>query len=119
MADESAWNAHDVIQIIEKRAAQIVSGTRPDVQFLIAGAGPEEKRLRRLVSELRLTGQVTFVPNVFDFGDALAAMARAYHPWPGLQFPLRLPQRTCRIRITEAVPVCRIPTYWTGAFPPS
>jgi muconate cycloisomerase len=25
MADESAWNAHDVIQIIEKRAAQMVS----------------------------------------------------------------------------------------------
>jgi muconate cycloisomerase len=25
MADESAWNAHDVIQIVEKRAAQIVS----------------------------------------------------------------------------------------------
>jgi muconate cycloisomerase len=25
MADESAWNAHDIIQIIEKRAAQIVS----------------------------------------------------------------------------------------------
>ena len=25
MADESAWNAHDVIQIIEKNAAQIVS----------------------------------------------------------------------------------------------
>ena len=25
MADESAWNAHDVIQIIEKRAAEIVS----------------------------------------------------------------------------------------------
>jgi muconate cycloisomerase len=25
MADESAWNPHDVIQIIEKRAAQIVS----------------------------------------------------------------------------------------------
>src|SRR6266852_3918152 len=25
MADESAWNAHDVIEIIEKRAAQIVS----------------------------------------------------------------------------------------------
>jgi glycosyltransferase involved in cell wall biosynthesis len=56
------------------RAAQVVSATRPDVQFLIAGAGPEEKRLRRLVSELRLTGQVTFVPNVFDFGDSLAAM---------------------------------------------
>jgi muconate cycloisomerase len=25
MADESAWNAHDVLQIVEKRAAQIVS----------------------------------------------------------------------------------------------
>jgi muconate cycloisomerase len=25
MADESAWNAHDVVEIIEKRAAQIVS----------------------------------------------------------------------------------------------
>ena len=25
MADETAWNAHDVIQIIERRAAQIVS----------------------------------------------------------------------------------------------
>ncbi len=25
MADESAWNAHDVIQILEKRAAQIIS----------------------------------------------------------------------------------------------
>jgi len=56
------------------RSAQIVATTRPDVQFLIAGAGPEEKRLRRLVSELKLTGQVTFVPNVFDFGESLAAM---------------------------------------------
>jgi glycosyltransferase involved in cell wall biosynthesis len=56
------------------RAAQLVSVTRPDVQFLIAGAGPEEKRLRQLVSELKLTGQVTFVPNVFDFGESLAAM---------------------------------------------
>src|SRR5262249_40301896 len=25
MADESVWNAHDVIQVIEKRAAQLVS----------------------------------------------------------------------------------------------
>lgn len=56
------------------RSAQIVATTRPDVQFLIAGAGPEEKRLRQLVSEFKLTGQVTFVPNVFDFGDSLAAM---------------------------------------------
>ena len=35
MADESAWNPHDVIQIIEKRAAQIVSiyATKPGGLF--------------------------------------------------------------------------------------
>jgi muconate cycloisomerase len=35
MADESAWNAHDVIEIIEKRAAQIVSiySTKPGGLF--------------------------------------------------------------------------------------
>ena len=55
-------------------AAQIVSASQPDVQFVISGAGPEEKQLRRLVSEFKLTGQVTFVPNVFDFAESLAAM---------------------------------------------
>jgi muconate cycloisomerase len=48
MADESAWNAHDVIEIIEKRAAQIVSiyTTKPgglyrgmQVAAVCAGAG--------------------------------------------------------------------------------
>jgi glycosyltransferase involved in cell wall biosynthesis len=55
-------------------AARVVVQQRPEVQFLIAGAGPEEKRLRSLVAEFQLTGMVTFVPNVFDFGDSLAAM---------------------------------------------
>ena len=56
------------------KAAQLVSATRPDAQFLISGAGPEEKRLRNLVSEYKLTSQVTFVPNVFDFSESLSAM---------------------------------------------
>lgn len=56
------------------RAARIVAQSRPDVQFLIAGAGPEESRLRRMVAELRLAGQVTFVPNVYDFSYSLEAM---------------------------------------------
>ncbi len=56
------------------RAARIVHETRPDAQFLIAGAGPEEHRLRRLTQELQLTSQVTFVPNMFDFSDSLSAM---------------------------------------------
>ncbi len=56
------------------RAARIVAHSRPDVQFLVAGAGPEESRLRRMVGELKMTGQVTFVPNVFDFTSSLEAM---------------------------------------------
>ena len=56
------------------RAARIVAHSRPDVQFLVAGAGPDESRLRRLVGEMKMTGQVTFVPNVFDFTSSLEAM---------------------------------------------
>ncbi|MBX3438648.1 MAG: glycosyltransferase family 4 protein, partial [Planctomycetaceae bacterium] len=56
------------------RAARIVAHSRPDVQFLIAGAGPDESRLRRMVAELKLTGQVTFVPNIYDFSYSLEAM---------------------------------------------
>ncbi len=46
----------------------------PNVQFLIAGAGPEEQNLRRLVRELDIVESVTFVPNLYDFSTALAAM---------------------------------------------
>jgi glycosyltransferase involved in cell wall biosynthesis len=56
------------------RAARIVAHRRSDVMFLIAGAGPEESRLRRMVGELKLTGQVTFVPNIYDFSFSLEAM---------------------------------------------
>lgn len=55
-------------------AAQRVLAERPNVQFLIAGAGPEEHNLRRLVRELNIVGSVTFVPNLYDFSTALEAM---------------------------------------------
>lgn len=55
-------------------AAQRVLKERPNVQFLIAGAGPEEQNLRRLVRELKIVGSVTFVPNLYDFSTALEAM---------------------------------------------
>ena len=55
-------------------AAQRVLATGRDVEFLVAGAGPEEGNLRRLTRELGLSGKVTFVPYVLDFDDALAAM---------------------------------------------
>ena len=55
-------------------AAQRVLSTNPRVQFLIAGAGPEEQNLRRLVRELGIVEAVTFVPNLYDFSAALEAM---------------------------------------------
>jgi glycosyltransferase involved in cell wall biosynthesis len=55
-------------------AARQVLESRPDVEFLVAGAGPEESNLRRLARELGIAGKVTFVPYVFGFTESLAAM---------------------------------------------
>ena len=55
-------------------AAARVLATGRDVEFVIAGAGPEESNLRRLACELRIDSRVTFVPNLFEFDDALSAM---------------------------------------------
>lgn len=55
-------------------AAARVLATGRDVEFVIAGAGPEESNLRRLAHELGIDPRVTFVPNLQDFDDALAAM---------------------------------------------
>jgi len=55
-------------------AAARVLATGREVEFLIAGAGPEESNLRRLSRELGINDRVTFVPNLLDFDDALAAM---------------------------------------------
>lgn len=55
-------------------AAAKVLATGKDVEFLIAGAGPEEKRLRRLAQSLGIFHKVTFVPYLLEFGRSLAAM---------------------------------------------
>ncbi|MFP6768831.1 MAG: glycosyltransferase family 4 protein [Planctomycetaceae bacterium] len=55
-------------------AAQKVLATGRDVEFLVAGAGPEEINLRRLAVELGIGERVTFLPNRPDFSDALAAI---------------------------------------------
>ena len=44
------------------------------VEFLIAGAGPEESSLRHLAGELGIAESLTFVPNVFDLSTSLSAM---------------------------------------------
>lgn len=55
-------------------AAARVLATGRDVEFVIAGAGPEESNLRRLARELKIDARVTFVPNLLEFDDALTAM---------------------------------------------
>jgi glycosyltransferase involved in cell wall biosynthesis len=55
-------------------AARQVLATGRQVEFLVAGAGPEEANLRRLARELGIASQVTFVPNLCDFEDPLRAM---------------------------------------------
>lgn len=55
-------------------AAQKVLAKKPDVEFLVSGAGPEEENLRRLAEELDIAEHVTFVPNLADFDEPLAAM---------------------------------------------
>lgn len=55
-------------------AAQRVLAVRDDVQFLVAGAGPEEGNLRRLARELGVVAKVTFVPNLLEFSHSLRAM---------------------------------------------
>lgn len=55
-------------------AAQQVLATGRDVEFLVAGAGPEESSLRRLAHELKIAGRTTFIPNLSDFRIPLAAM---------------------------------------------
>ena len=54
-------------------AARVLAAGR-DVEFVIAGAGPEEENLRRLARELEIAEHVTFIPNLSDFAEALEAM---------------------------------------------
>lgn len=54
-------------------AARQVLDVRRDLEFLVAGAGPEEANLRRVTRELGIADKVTFVPYVLGFSDSLAA----------------------------------------------
>ena len=44
------------------------------VEFLIAGSGPDEARLREQARKLEIGPQVTFVTNLLDFSSSLQAM---------------------------------------------
>lgn len=55
-------------------AARRVLDVHREVEFVIAGAGPEETNLRRLARELKLATNVTFAPYVPDFQTPLRAM---------------------------------------------
>ena len=55
-------------------AARKVLATGRDVEFLVAGAGPEEANLRRVARELGIANKVTFVPYLLDFAKSIAAM---------------------------------------------
>lgn len=56
------------------QAARNVLDAGHDAEFLIAGAGPEERRLRALSRQLNLTKHITFMPNLPDFRPAIRAM---------------------------------------------
>jgi glycosyltransferase involved in cell wall biosynthesis len=55
-------------------AAQQVLSKNRDVEFLISGAGPEERNLRRLSSQLGISDRITFLPNLDDFTKSIQAM---------------------------------------------
>ena len=55
-------------------AAPVILREQPLAQFLIAGAGPEERNLRRLARDLGVNSSVTFVPSLSDFSVSLDAM---------------------------------------------
>ncbi len=55
-------------------AAAIVLKEFPQVEFLVAGSGPEEHNLRQQVRALGISKQVTFVSNLYGFQEPLHAM---------------------------------------------
>lgn len=55
-------------------AAKAVLSQGHAVEFLIAGSGPEETKLRELTRQLEIVPNVTFVTNLLDFGASLRAM---------------------------------------------
>ena len=56
------------------RATPLILQACPTAQFVIAGTGPEEPRLRQLVRELKMSEYVTFVSGMADLSVAIEAM---------------------------------------------
>jgi glycosyltransferase involved in cell wall biosynthesis len=56
------------------RAAVAVLERHPRAMFVIAGSGPEERSLRRLANDLKVSHAVTILPNLPDFATALQAL---------------------------------------------
>jgi glycosyltransferase involved in cell wall biosynthesis len=56
------------------KAARQVLDAGNDVEFLIAGTGPEERKLRALARQHNLTKHLTFITNLPDFRSAIRAM---------------------------------------------
>jgi glycosyltransferase involved in cell wall biosynthesis len=55
-------------------AAKIILDKKIEAEFLIAGTGPEEFKLRRLAQKLGINSHVTFVPKVYDFSASIMAL---------------------------------------------
>ena len=55
-------------------AAQKILASSHDVEFLVAGTGPEERNLRRLARELGIADHVTFISKLYDFSPSLSAI---------------------------------------------
>lgn len=60
-------------RILAGGPAPLVGGTQSP-EFLVAGAGPDERHLRRLAHDLGIQSKTTFVSNLYDFSESLSAM---------------------------------------------
>jgi glycosyltransferase involved in cell wall biosynthesis len=52
-------------------AAEVILSSGQDVEFLVAGSGPEEGVLRRMAAKLEIANRTTFVSATVDFGDVI------------------------------------------------
>jgi glycosyltransferase involved in cell wall biosynthesis len=55
-------------------AADLVLSSGQDVEFLIAGTGPDEQTLRRAARKLDIAHRMTFVGHTFDYRELLSAV---------------------------------------------